>query len=186
LEAARLMEGTVFVFTADHGERLQEPHFTEGLAAFEPEPGLGHEGNPSFEELLEVPFIVSPARLPDVDQPVRSEDLFRLIAGFGGASVDKPELLDKDELFLTELFWRTYRRGRWKSFWDRRANTFSLVDLNTDPLEQRDVAASYPEIVAQHRHRGEILGRALTASAAPPATLTSEDQERLRALGYLR
>jgi arylsulfatase A-like enzyme len=64
LEEGGLLQGTVFVFTSDHGEQLKEPHFIEGLSAFEPEPGIGHEGNPSFDQLLKVPLIIAPAHLP--------------------------------------------------------------------------------------------------------------------------
>jgi hypothetical protein len=59
------------------------------------------------------------------------------------------------------------------------------VDLAADPAEVYDVAALHPEIGERHRARVAELVDSLAATGAVPEELTPEDQERLRALGYL-
>ncbi|MCZ6712691.1 MAG: sulfatase [Deltaproteobacteria bacterium] len=177
LEERALLEDAVVILASDHGERLKETHLTQGQA--------GHYGNPSFEEVLQVPLIVSPARFEDTTQPVRSEDVFRLITGLAGVRSESAHALEPEELFTSEAGWRTYRQGRWKSLVSRFRGEHLLVDLVDDPGEKQDVAAENPAIVAEHAKRIASLSRALAASNPPLSKLTAEDQRRLRALGYL-
>jgi arylsulfatase A-like enzyme len=177
LEEQRLLEGAVIVFTSDHGEHLRETHFVRASRS--------HMGNPSFEEVLRVPLIVSPARFEDTSRLVRGQDVFQLVTELAGLRIDIAQELEPDELFLTEQHWRTYRKGRWKSFMTRQRAKHYLVDLVEDPGEQRDVAHANPSIVAAHRERVTALAPSLAASSPPPSELTAEDRERLRALGYL-
>ena len=93
-----------------------------------------------------------------------------------------------DEVLLSEKYYQTYRRGRWKSIHPRRQdrrNSVVLYNLEQDPAETRDVAASHPEVVGEHRERVEALTRQLGTSNAADSKLSSDDEERLRALGYL-
>ena len=46
--------------------------------------------------------------------------------------------LERDELFVTEHAYRTYRRGRWKSYSGRYDGKFRLVDLEADPSARQD------------------------------------------------
>jgi arylsulfatase A-like enzyme len=177
LEEQRLLEDAVIVFTSDHGERLGETHLVRASRS--------HMGNPSFEEVLRVPLIVSPARFEDSSRLVRGQDVFHLVTELAGLRIDIAQELEPDELFLTEQRWRTYRKGRWKSFMWRRNQQHYLVDLAEDPGEQQDVAQLNPSIVAAHRERVTELVQSLAASNPPPSKLTAEDRERLRALGYL-
>jgi arylsulfatase A-like enzyme len=177
MEGEGLLDDAVIVFTSDHGERLGETHFTKG--------GASHRGNPSFEEVLRIPLIVSPARFEDTSRLVRTQDIFEMITTLAGLRIDIPQELDSDELFLSELRWRTYRRGRWKSFAGRSGGKHHLIDLIEDPLEQRNVAKENPTIRAAHQRRMATLARSLSAQHTPPSNLTSEDRRRLDALGYL-
>jgi arylsulfatase A-like enzyme len=177
LEEQRLLEDAVIVFTSDHGERLGETHLVRASRS--------HMGNPSFEEVLRVPLIVSPARFEDSSRLVRGQDVFHLVTELAGLRIDIAQELEPDELFLTEQRWRTYRKGRWKSFMWIRNQQHYLVDLAEDPGEQQDVAQLNPSIVAAHRERVTELVQSLAASNPPPSKLTAEDRERLRALGYL-
>ncbi len=177
LEEEGLLEGARVVLTSDHGERLGERHLVEGHPK--------HFGNPSFEEVLWVPLVIAPPVDRDPGQPLRSDDLTRLIVELAGGAPDEAELLAPDEQFLSERDWQTYRRGRWKSFRDRASGRLRLVDLGRDPAERQDVAAEHPERVAAHARRMDELAAELAAEETPPSTLTPEDAERLRALGYL-
>jgi len=93
--------------------------------------------------------------------------------------------LEADELFLTEAWYRTYRTGRWKSYWRRADGDFRLVDLSADPGETRDVAGAHPEVAAAHRQRMNVLTRQLAAPGAIVRDLTEWEREILSALGYL-
>ena len=180
LEEAGLFDTATIVLTADHGEMLGEVH-----------PGFEvkrHYGNPSFEPVLRVPLIVAPATAEPGDRLVRSQDLAGLIlwiAGIDDRDDDASPDLAPDEVFLTEAHFRTYRRGRWKSTWRRESGEPVLFDLENDPEERRDVAAAEPDVVAAHRRRVDELTNATATERDLGAKPTKEDEERLRALGYV-
>jgi arylsulfatase A-like enzyme len=179
LEQRGLRKGTVFVLTADHGERLGERHFTPGT--------ISHGGNPSFEEVLRIPLVVSPSRRLDTTRMIRTQDVFGLVLTLAGAEVERPHEHEPahDELFIAEPRYRTYRHGRFKSYVERESGTHVLVDLAADPDETRDVASDHPDVVRSHTARIEALATALSAGdGAHPRTM-QEDERRLRALGYL-
>jgi arylsulfatase A-like enzyme len=176
LEAEGLMEDAVIVFTSDHGEALKEEHMIPGPPR--------HIGNPSFETLLRVPLLIVGAE-PEDRPLVRSEDLFHLLARVAGAQAPPPSPLAPDELFLSEFVWRTYRAGRWKSFWHRGEPVSYLVDLEADPGERRDVAAAHPDVMEEHRLRIDQLTTELAAPGAPSKELDPKLVELLRQLGYV-
>lgn len=181
LEERDLLEGSLVVFTSDHGERLRERHFIEGRA--------NHTGNPSFEEVLEVPLVVWPARFEKSLETVKGTDLFAMLVGLVGLSGAPNAQLEADEVFTSELRWLTYRRGRWKSYTRRDERAMWLVDLRDDPLEKHDVAAENPEIAQRHWDRVTALAAGFAVpkgrAGAAPGQLSSRDEARLRALGYL-
>ena len=186
LRAENLLDGAVVVLTSDHGERHGEKHPVNGLR--------GHRGNPSFDYLVRVPLIVSPARFENSRPVVRSEDLYVMLLELAGLArgIDDPRsVLDPNELFLTEIGWQTYRRGNWKTMQLRTRKRSHLFNLKRDPGETRDVARSYPQIARVHRRRMAELTRLLARrrlspqSKGPESGLSEEDRERLRAVGYL-
>jgi arylsulfatase A-like enzyme len=177
LETAGLMEGTAIVFTADHGERLADEHFLEGT--------MWHMGNPSFDEVISVPLVVTPRISDNDEQLMRTEDSYRLVTRLAGSTFGGEEQLARDELFLAEPKYQTYRRGRWKSYIRREDGVHHLVDLDADPAEATDVAAMNPEVVAEHAERIAELTQKLAAQDAEPAELSQEDIRRLRELGYM-
>jgi arylsulfatase A-like enzyme len=178
LQAQGLGEGTVWIVTSDHGERLGEGHFTKGLP--------GHNGNPSFDTLLEIPLIVSPPVFEDTGGAVRSDDIHRMILRLAGAEPDAPAELRPGEIFLSELRYQTLRDGRWKLFRERETGALHLVDLEADPGETRDVAASHPEVLAARERRMDGLAASLRVEGAPELELSERDRARLEALGYVR
>jgi hypothetical protein len=178
LEKEGLSDGTTFVFASDHGERLGEKHLVPGTK--------GHEGNPSFAEVLRIPLIISPAPKDDRGEGlVRTADLYRILAGLAGAEVHEDETLGDDEIYLSETLWQTYQRGRWKSFVRRSDDRLFLVDLLRDAGETRDVSSLHPKIAARHRRRIAAIAKSLSKSFDTAPVLTEKDEERLRALGYV-
>jgi len=177
LEAEGLLEGAAIILTSDHGESLDEPH----LVLTTPR----HIGNPSFEPVLAVPLIVSGAELPHEDPLIRSEDLFRILLRLAGGGPEPASDLTDDELFVTEIAYRTYRRGRWKSFSGRLDGSFRLVDLPADPGELHDVKAEHPAVADAHRKRVDELTAKLAAPDAPLHEIADEQLDRLRSLGYV-
>jgi arylsulfatase A-like enzyme len=203
LQERGLLEDAVVVLVGDHGEALGEVHAVPGTPT--------HWGNPSFEAVLQVPLIVSPKVGRDTSSFVRTEDIFRLIKNVAGLRAETEHDLKPEEIFLTELNYRTYRTGRWKSVWRRPSASpldpwrkyvdglgpFEdyfrghdpeqpiLFDLQSDPAERRDVANAHPSVVAAHRKRIDELSRKLAARGTEHEELSPLDRERLRALGYL-
>jgi arylsulfatase A-like enzyme len=177
LASLGLTEDLVIFLTSDHGERLGEDHLLPGHDA--------HDGNPSFEELLRIPLIVSPPVFPDPTRFTRTEDLHHMILRLAGAVPDRAPELAPGEMFTSEARFQTYREGRFKSFRDRAGGTLRLVDLREDPGETRDVAERHPDVARDHGERLDALTRELAAKDAPPSALTEQDRSRLRSLGYL-
>jgi arylsulfatase A-like enzyme len=80
LESEGLLEDAVVVLTADHGEALGEGHILPVTPR--------HLGNPSFEQVLQVPLIITRAKLEVESDLVRSEDLFQLMKRLIGLSLE--------------------------------------------------------------------------------------------------
>lgn len=179
LKGAGLLSDAAIVLAADHGELIDAKHVIESLPL--------HFGNPSYRDVLEIPLVLVGA--DDVKLPpfLRVEDLHYLLLELAGAKARGPRDLADGELFLTELMYQTYQKGRFKSF-HRRDGPLVLIDLEQDPGETRDVAAQHPDVVEAHRKRVEALTRKLAAepSTAAPAKPSRKWLERLRALGYVQ
>lgn len=177
------LEDAVVVFMSDHGERLQERHAIAGHA--------GHVGNPSFQEVLEIPLIVAPPPDRDPNAPIRTEDVHRLLLEIADAQAGpEPELRD-GELLLSETRYRTYLAADpaepgavWKSVVSREDGTHQLFDLARDPEELRDVAAAHPDRVRAHAGRIDELSRRFSARRAVLERISPLDRARLKALGY--
>jgi arylsulfatase A-like enzyme len=134
-----------------------------------------------------VPFLVSwPARIPagrTYSQPIIALDILPTALAAAGTTRDaKLAALDGVDLlpFLTDknnaapharLFWRmdggeafAVREGHWK--WLRTyQNAPQLYDLSTDLGENRDVAASHPEIATRLATAAADWNRGLIAPA---------------------
>ena len=181
LERAGLLVGAVVIVTSDHGENLGEQHGMKG--------GANHLGNPSFDEVLEVPLIIAPpvrALRGREDVLVRSQDLFDWILEIAGAPLsDRDSVLEQGEVFVGEAHYRTYRKGRWKSAMRRDDGRFHLFDLEADPAETRDVAEQHPDVRRAHLIRVSELVRKLRTHNEAGGLLSPRDEQRLRLLGYL-
>ena len=182
LKERGLYEGSVIVVTGDHGEHLGEKHPPFPNRALEL-----HYGNPSYEELLAVPLLVSPRSALSGEPPHTTQELHAWLLRLAGAQPDPPRGAEPaaDELYVSELAYRTYRRDGWKSAFDRSQGRVLLFDLAHDPNEQQDLSATRPDVVEAHRRRVDELTRALAASGARRAAISAEERARLEALGYL-
>jgi arylsulfatase A-like enzyme/Flp pilus assembly protein TadD len=198
LEAKRLLQNTVIIFTSDHGEALGEhSENTHGLFLYEPS--------------LHVPLIIRPIdpaqRGKVVDLPVGSIDIAPTILQFLGlprpSSMQGTELLPlslgakpKSQLVsYSESYYARYHFG-WselKAISDGRfkfidAPKPELYDLRVDPGETKNIYSQGGAISRQMRQLLSQTTKKFSApvSAAPqtkppdPATL-----ERLKSLGYL-
>ncbi len=211
LEDADLLERTVVVVTADHGEE-----FWDHL-------GYGH-GHSMFEEVVRVPLFVrsgrgasidpAMARLIDVaptavaalglnappaSRPFAGRDLLAAGRSRSDAAADADTVYGEATLYGPEK--KYLRTGRWKIIVDVPDSSTSpgdllrarrsLYDLTADPGERRDVAASDSIVAAAlierladwHRRVGS--SRTATSDSLPEG-LDPSVVEQLRALGYTR
>jgi len=167
------------VLTSDHGESLGEEH---ALGT-----SKSHNGNPSYETLLRVPLIVSPARFENTERLVRSQDIPSLIAEIAGLPALPDHDIASDEMLLTEMKFVTYRKGRWKSTFHRKdLKRWAVFDLEQDPDEKVNRIREVPEIMQQHLDRIGELAKALATEKNLEAELSDSDRDRLRALGYIQ
>jgi arylsulfatase A-like enzyme len=178
LDREGLLDYARVVLTSDHGEALGELHPLKARP--------GHLGNPSYEPVLRVPLIVAPPISLDVSAPFRGTDVAGLIRRIAGLESREPEI-PREDFFLSEEQYRTYRKGRFKSIWPRNGRRELLFDLEADPGETRNRARRHPEVLARHRARIDELSRQLAhdRSVELDDADRTTDTERLRALGYI-
>ncbi len=193
LEQTGRFQDTVVAVTSDHGEEFLEHG------------GVLHD-HTHYEELLRVPLILRGGSLPAglrVPTAVSLTDVMPSLLGLLGlpqpAGMDGRDLRalwespesgsDARPLFaetspMREDTLRSVRMGRHKLIHDRRTGRVEVYDLEADPGETRDLSGERRDLV-------ERLSSVLEAfqhdspepEAAPPPS--KEDEERLRALGYL-
>ncbi len=201
-ELARLLAGLgddpglMVVVVADHGEEFLEHG------------GVLH-GRTQYQELVRVPLIVRGPGVPrgvHVKATASLVDVMPTILAAIGAPV--PPGLDGADLAPTwrggglELgarylsseadhnnqvpdVLRAVRHRRHTLHFDRLRGTLALFDLDADPHEQHDIAATHPDVVADMRVWLDRF-RGAHAASGEAVTLTPEQEERLRSLGYLR
>jgi hypothetical protein len=178
LDAHGLLEGTTVILTSDHGEELGEVHPVRPLPA--------HLGNPSYESVLRVPLVVAPPVFDDTAQWITGTDLRSLIRRLAGLE-PLERRSEADELFVSEVKYRTYREGRFKSMWPREGGAPLLLDLVGDPGETRSLTDERGDVLERHRDRLGELSRELGVSRDTPLDDADreEDLRRLRVLGYI-
>jgi arylsulfatase A-like enzyme len=198
MEAEGLWEKTVVIVAADHGEAL----FEHGW--------IGHNVQ-LYEESVQVPLIVRfPAGMGPIG--VRVKELVDLldvaptiadIFGVRGQGGSDKEFQGRSLLpviegapgkpaVLSRTVWDrpryALRDERFKFLYDTRTGEEALYDVEADPRETKDRARNEPLRAAYYRqalhHWIAGLGRR-RAPASEEATLTREQCENLKALGYL-
>ncbi len=181
LEVTGRLQDTVVVVTSDHGEHL----FDHGF--------LGH-GMSVYEALAHVPLAirvpgdtvrVEPAVVEQVDL---APSLLEVLAvpvddawGWDGGALGEGDLG-----FCEQGPRQSVRRGRYKLIVDRSSGLETLHDLALDPAELRDYSSALPTVRDDLRaHMTAWQRRETEAVESAPLTLTDEELERLRALGYI-
>jgi len=202
-ESIGLLEDTVMLFTADHGEEL----FDRGT--------LGHRTK-MYEELVHVPFIIYDryghyTETTDIDSVTSHLDIAPTITEF--YDVDAPEKwrgvslidlltgnkqsIDRDNVIselchtsglggdvTLETLVTTLRSERWKYIQNRQLQTEELYDLQADPLEEHDIATERDDVVAEMKER--LNTRLANVSAKTTSVeLTGKVQSQLKELGYI-
>jgi arylsulfatase len=204
LKGLSLWENTLVMVTADHGEEfLDHDHVAH------------HEYTGLAEELIRIPLAIKP---PDgnpkglsIDDLVRMVDFAPTILDFASLSSDAAHMegrslrpliegstLPPVPAFYSTIRYNIVRDGRWKYRLekpgaDSRPARELLFDIAEDPMEERDVAHLYPDIVESMRNQYREFARRISDRAPPLAvsvpgedeTLDVEELERLEALGYV-
>jgi arylsulfatase A-like enzyme len=206
LRARGLLDRTVVVFTADHGEEFLEHGGTEHTKTLYQElvrvplairlPSArrgGTRDRQAFEQIDLLPTLLglaglpAPAGLPGRDWTARP-------LGPGGGEI-APLLFSEERFGVVDKF--AARAGPMKlilnndgpELW-RAGSHVELYDLAIDGAEKTNLAEKRPVTTTFLRQRIDAFRRAQdairarTGSTAVP--LTAEEKEQLRALGYIR
>jgi len=205
LEKRRLLDNSLVIITADHGEEFLEHGHV-----------IHHRLEPALEELIRIPLII---RLPGseaVRQPAKIDSLVAMVdlaptvldyvgladeaSGMEGSSLRT--LIEGSQTseriaFISGINFGVARTKEWK--YRRVKKPFgehlpgeSLFHIADDPLEERDVAQQHPEELLRLRERYDAFAEELrqrrrsgpTSTEASPE-IDAETAERLRGLGYL-
>ena len=187
LEDQGLGDDTVLIVTADHGEALFEHDY------------IGHNTQ-LYEESIRVPLMLklpgqSPRRVDDIVELI---DLAPTILELAGvhvpASMQGRSLLEpgRDRVAFSRTVWKrarySARNDRYKLIWDSRTGVSELYDLETDPVEARNIYAERAFVSGYLEQRlftwlrdQEALR---TGVSSDNAEITEEERRRLQSLGY--
>jgi arylsulfatase len=199
LESEGLWEKTVVVIAADHGEGLLEHGWIgHNVELFEPSAhvplvirfpgGVGPRGTrvPALVDLLDVAPTVADVfgvrGKGGADREFRGRSLLPVAVGAGG----KP-------LVLSRTVWDrpryALRDGRWTYVYETATGREQLFDAKDDPGETKDLAA--PEALRTAYYRETLhewtrsVFRGVRSGAEGASSMTKEQCENLKALGYL-
>lgn len=189
LEARQLLDHTVVVVMADHGEEFLEH-------------GCLTHGGHLFEESLRIPLVVVGPGVPAGRRADAAQSIDVLPTLSARLGVPAPAGLPGRDLLATDRAGDivseivsgfgdsgqgagtvALRSGRWKLIWSPDGEHGELYDLVSDPAERQDLAGTSPETAALVAR----LDRWAAAAPAPPRTLAGDPtlRDRLRRLGYI-
>ncbi len=185
LEEVGVLEQTLVIITADHGEEFLDH-------------GALDHAKTLYDELVRVPLIVHyPGRTATVSERIVGlVDVLPTVLDAAGlaapAGIRGHSLLDGPTREIVYLETERLRRLRGvvkdghKLIVDRDGGAVELYDLVADPSEHENLAAQRPELVAELRALlGALVDAPPTRKPADEVKLTDEERERLRALGYM-
>ncbi|MCB1009311.1 MAG: sulfatase [Acidobacteria bacterium] len=194
LERRGMMDETLIVLTADHGEELYERG------------GIEH-GHTMHEELLRVPYIWklprswSAARGEPSDALVEIRSTLPTLFDLAGQplppEVSAPSLVPwlaghppkpspVDAVFAEANGMFSARTDRWKLIATPAQDRYELYDLGEDPAERHDLAAERPEELAEMKRLLRRWKAGLHPVRSEAAVLDQETTEDLKALGYIQ
>ena len=201
LERRKMLDQTVLVFTADHGEAFGEH-------------GAFRHGDTLHAEETRVPLLV---RVPNrrgrrIAPPVGQFDIHPTVlqlaglapspglqarglftpSGYGSSPAKRVVYTDQDLNTPVDFSWGISGvSGRWKVVSDPRVSGIEFYDLLEDPGEQRNLAARGEEVPAactellRQLRKEKVRLWNLGEELGPPVeeAFSSEEEEALRALG---
>jgi arylsulfatase A-like enzyme len=192
LRARGILDQTLVILTADHGEEFLDHD------------DLGH-AKTLYDELVRVPLMLRvPGAVPTlIDAPVGLIDVYPSVLDYLGLPAEpraagrsllrdgKPDPAPTRPVHSeTSRLGRSLHsivEGRHKLVLDLESDRAELYDLRDDPGERRDLAAREPRRAAALRAQLEEHIARQRASATDPREieLSDEERERLEQLGYL-
>lgn len=148
-----LLNSTIFVITADHGEEFWEYHNLEANNFYDPRGfhGVGH-GHNVFNKIIEVPLLFSGPGIPKkVDSKVSHTDIMPTILDllkirykikFDGKNIFKED--NNKRLLLSEATGFGFEKkaliyGRYKLIYSKNDNISWIFDLKKDPNESNPI-----------------------------------------------
>ena len=171
LHEYEVLDNTVILFCADHGEML----FDHGLVA----KALPYEGAAAIPFMMRFPRSMKMQRAAKVMAPVELRDVLPTLCDVAGVAI--PEAIEGRSLLPfcrgeTPADWREYLHGEhasgafsnhwitdgtWKYAWYSQSGTEQLFNLRNDPYECHDLSTAEPEVLAMQRQRlvAELTGR---------------------------
>jgi arylsulfatase A-like enzyme len=189
LEARGDMDGAALVLFSDHGEEFWDHgsllhwHTVYQELAHVPlvirAPGEASSLVPGVVRLMDVaPTIVELAGLPRVETH-EGVSMVPMIRGDAHArSRALPSITEMGD--LKSLF-----ETPWKLVTSRKSSAPALYNLEQDPAELRDLAATADSIVESMSKRLSALVSQETVAELSPEPMSPEQHERLKALGYV-
>jgi choline-sulfatase len=208
LRARGLLDSTLVVFLADHGEELLDHGGTEHAKTLYQElvrvplavrlPGGRRGGKRERTPVEQIDLLPTLLRFAGVKRPegLPGRDLSALWLGAEAAEAASPLMFSEERFAVVDKY--AARAGAMKLILNNdgqelwRAGTHEeLYDLDRDPAERANLAGSRPVTVAflrQELDRFRALQAALLARGGSGGALrlTPEEQEQLRALGYVK
>jgi arylsulfatase A-like enzyme len=205
LRSRRMLDETVLIFTSDHGEEFLEHRGTEHgktlyqelirvpLAVRLPRRlGAATRSRETVQQIDLFPTLMGFAGLPG-PAGLAGRDLSARWTAPGLAELAAPLLFSEERFEVTDKY--SVRADRWKLIFNndgpalwRAGAHIELYDLDRDPGEKENVASSFPIIANFLLQQLEGLRAAAQAdrAAGSSVTLTPEEREQLKALGYVR
>jgi len=189
IKSLNILDKTLIVFTADHGEEMYEHKYF-----------IGH-GRYLYEPAMRTPLIFYHKDLPssDFNQMTESIDISPTILSYLNIPVPK-EMMGRnllDLIFKKNFTGKTYyfgeteqvrfsiSTGTWKLLYEKRRKP-ELYNILTDPGERRELFGSKTQIARKLQQN--LLNWIKENSKKPPLTKTNEDPDmlkKLKALGYI-
>lgn len=209
LEESHLIEDTLIILTADHGEEFLQHDYI----------GRCHS---LYEELIHVPLIFhAPKIFPShtVDAPVSILDVVPTIFGLSRKPIERPAwkgvsllpyLLDPHiseghrDVFSSVAFVNPFDpldpmknahktalvNGTFKLIHDKPSDTWELYDLADDPMEQKSLSETMPTTLSTMVSRVRWFeNRQIDKSGSDEEThldLSADEIKQLRSLGYIQ
>jgi arylsulfatase A-like enzyme len=197
LDERGMSADTLLVLTSDHGEEF----FEHG--------GVLH-GQTQYQEVLRVPLLVRGPGAPHkrISIPVSLVDVFPtllalsglpapdaldgvsllpLLTSSDGRIADRALFSEADHNDVEDDITRAVRYRSFKLHYNRLTGEYRLFDLEHDPRERHDLASEQKSAVAALSERlTRFMASARTPVSVPQRTLSPEEIEKLRSLGYLR